>query len=77
MPRGPKREKRTSDAIGNTIMIAKIATGEIDKSALLTADGAAAVILGRMGGQARAKAMSAKRRKEISKMGAAKRWWKT
>jgi len=74
MPRGPKREKRTAD----TIMITKIASGEIDKSVLLTADGknAAAVILGRMGGQARAKAMTAKRRKEIAKTAAAERWWK-
>jgi len=78
MPRGPKREKRTADAIGNTIMIVKNANGEIDKSASLTADGknAAAVILGRMGGQARAKAMTAKRRKEIAKTAAAERWWK-
>ncbi len=27
MPRGPKGEKRPADAIGNAIMIAKIATG--------------------------------------------------
>lgn len=30
MPRGPKGEKRPADAIGNAIMIAKIATGEIE-----------------------------------------------
>jgi len=58
MPRGPKGEKRPADAIGNAIMVAKIATGEIDESSL-TADGknAAAVALGRMGGKARAKGM--------------------
>jgi len=28
MPRGPKGEKRPADAIGNAVMIAKIATGE-------------------------------------------------
>ena len=27
MPRGPKGEKRPADAIGNAVMIAKIATG--------------------------------------------------
>jgi hypothetical protein len=33
MPRGPKGEKRPADATGNAVMIAKIATGEIeDKS---------------------------------------------
>jgi len=49
MPRGPKGERRPADAIGNAIMIAKIATGEIDD--LTTDDGknAAAVALGRMG----------------------------
>jgi hypothetical protein len=55
-------------------MVGKIATGEMDD--LTTEDGknAAAVALGRMGGKARAKGMSAKRRKEIAKKAAAKRW---
>ena len=71
MPRGPKGEKRPADAIGNAIMIAKIATGDIT-----TDDGknAAAVALGRMGGKARAEGMTAKRRKEIAKKAAASRW---
>jgi hypothetical protein len=30
MPTGPKGEKRPTDVIGNAIMIAKIATGEIE-----------------------------------------------
>jgi hypothetical protein len=30
MPRGPKGEKRPADAIGAAVMIAKIATGEIE-----------------------------------------------
>jgi hypothetical protein len=30
MPRGPKGEKRPADVIGNVVMIAKIATGEIE-----------------------------------------------
>ena len=74
MPRGPKGEKRPGDAIGNAIMIARIATGEIED--ITTEDGknAAAVALGRMGGRARAAGMSAKRRKEIAKLAAAKRW---
>ncbi len=70
MPRGPKGEKRPADAI----MIARIATGEIED--ITTEDGknAAAVALGRMGGKARAAGMTAKRRKEIAKLAAAKRW---
>lgn len=72
MPRGPKGEKRPADAIGNAVMIAKIATGED----LTTEDGknAAAVALGRMGGKARAAGMTAKKRKEIAKKAAEKRW---
>jgi hypothetical protein len=74
MPRGPKGEKRSADAIGNAVMIAKIAAGEIED--ITTEDGknAAAVALGRMGGKARAEGMTAKRRKEIAKKAAEKRW---
>ena len=76
MPRGPKGEKRPAGNIGNAIMIAKIATGEIDD--LTTDDGknAAAVALGRMGGKARAEGMTAKRRTEIAKKAAKSRWGK-
>jgi hypothetical protein len=76
MPRGPKGEKRPADVIGAAVMIGKIATGEIND--LTTDDGknAAAVALGRMGGKARAEGMTAKRRKEIAKKAAAKRWSK-
>ena len=74
MPRGPKGEKRPADVIGAAVMIGKIATGEIED--LTTDDGknAAAVALGRMGGKKRAEGLSAKRRKEIAKKAAAKRW---
>jgi hypothetical protein len=72
MPQGPKGEKRPADAI----MVARIASGEIDD--LTTDDGknAAAVALGRMGGKARAEGMTAKRRTEIARKAAAKRWGK-
>lgn len=74
MPKGPKGEKRPGDVIGAAVMVGKIATGEIDD--LTTEDGknAAAVALGRMGGKKRAEGMSAKRRKEIAKAAAQKRW---
>jgi hypothetical protein len=54
----------------------RIATGEIEET--ITEDGknAAAVALGRMGGKARAAGMTAKKRKEIAKKAAAKRWFK-
>jgi hypothetical protein len=77
MPRGPKGEKRPADVISAAVMVGRIATGEIDESGK-TADGksAAAVELGRMGGKARAKGMTAKRRKEIAKKAAEERWAK-
>ncbi len=74
MPRGPKGEKRPANVNARAVMVARIATGEIEDK--MTDDGknAAAVALGRMGGKARAEGMTAKRRKEIAKKAAAKRW---
>lgn len=70
MPRGPKGEKRSVDAIGNAIMIAKIATGEIEhhgKTARTPLPWRWDVWA------ARAEGMAAKRRKETAKKAAAKR----
>ena len=74
MPRGPKGEKRPADAVGAAVMVAKIATGEAEDE--LTDDGKnkAAVELGRKGGLARAAKLSKKRRAEIARQAAAKRW---
>ena len=74
MPRGPKGEKRPADVNARAVMVARIATGEIEDK--MTDDGknAAPVAFGRMGGKARAEGMTAKRRKEIAKKAAAKRW---
>ena len=74
MPRGPKGEKRPADAVGAAVMVAKIATGEIEDE--LTDDGKnkAAQALGRLGGKARAKKLSKKRRAEIAKKAAKARW---
>lgn len=76
MPKGPKGEKRPADAIARAIKIARIATGE--EADELTDDGKdkAAVSLGKRGGAARAANLTAKRRKEIAKTAAAKRWSK-
>ncbi len=73
MPKGPKGEKRPADAIGN-VMIARIATGDIEDITTQDGKNAAAVALGRLGGKARAAGMTAKRRKEIAKLAAARRW---
>ena len=76
MPRGPKGEKRPADVVGNAVHVMRIATGQIDESVSPPDDGKdpAAVALGRKGGKARAEGLSAKRRKEIAKKAAKKRW---
>ena len=76
MPRGPRGEKRPADVIGAAVQIAKIATGEIEEDVGETEDGKdkAAVALGRKGGAARAAKLSKKRRADIAKKAAKKRW---
>jgi hypothetical protein len=74
MPRGPKGERRPADVNARAVMIAKIATGEVEDVTTDDGKNAAAVALGRMGGKARAAGMSAKRRKEIARKAAKTRW---
>jgi len=74
MPRGPQGERRPADVIGNAVKVMRIATGEDADDPADDRKNKAAQELGRMGGAARAKSMSAKRRKEIAKKAAAKRW---
>jgi hypothetical protein len=74
MPRGPRGERRPADVIGAAVMVAKLATGELQADIPDDGKNKAAQALGRLGGQARAKGMSAKRRKEIAKKAAQKRW---
>jgi hypothetical protein len=74
MPRGPKGERRPRDVIGNAVHVRRIATGQIADDVPDDGKNKAAQELGRMGGRARARGMSAKRRKEIARKAAAKRW---
>ena len=74
MPKGPKGEKRPADVIGNAVKVMRIATGEDSDTAPNDGKNRAAQELGKLGGAARAKSMSAKRRKEIAKKAAAARW---
>ena len=76
MPKGPKGEKRPADVIGAAVTVAKIATGEIEEDIDDDGKNKAAVELGRKGGEARAEKLSKKRRSEIAKKAAAKRWTK-
>jgi hypothetical protein len=74
MPRGPKGEKRPADTHAAAIVVAKIATGEIEDKVTDDGKNAAAVALGRLGGKARAASISKKRRTEIAKKAAKTRW---
>ena len=77
MPKGPQGQKRPADVNARAVMIAKIATGEIEETVTTPESegkNPAAVALGRMGGKARAAGMSATKRKEIAKKAAQKRW---
>jgi hypothetical protein len=73
MPKGPNGEKRPGDVIGAAIMVAKIATGEVEDNAT-PADKAHHSRGGKKGGAARAKALTPAQRSEIAKRAAAKRW---
>jgi len=74
MPRGPKGQKRPADVIGNAVRVMEIATGERDEEYDEDGKSRAAVELGRKGGAARARKLSKKRRAEIARAAAAKRW---
>jgi hypothetical protein len=74
MPRGPKGERRPADVNARAVLIAKIATGEVEDVTTNDGKNAAAVALGRIGGNARAAGMSARKRKEIARKAAKARW---
>ena len=76
MPKGPKGEKRPADVIGNAVKIMRIATGEESDVALDDGKNKAAQALGKLGGAARAKSMSATERKSVAVNAAKKRWKK-
>jgi hypothetical protein len=73
MAKGPRGEKRPADVNARAVMIAKIATGEIEDTKATTASELAR-LGGLKGGKARAKKLSANERSEIAKRAAAIRW---
>ena len=76
MPKGPQGQKRPADVIGNAVRVMEIATGQREEEYEGSSKNKAAAELGRLGGQARAKKLSKKKRSEIAKNAAAKRWCK-
>lgn len=76
MPRGPKGEKRPADVIGAAVMVARIATGEIEETTPASEGKGYARKGGLKGGDARARALSPERRSEIARQAAKARYGK-
>ncbi len=74
MPKGPRGERRPADVIGAAVKVMRIATGEEEDERDATASAAAQ--LGKLGGAARARNLTAEQRAEIAKKAAYKRWEK-
>lgn len=74
MPRGPKGEKRPADVIGNAVKVMRIAVGEESDDVLDDGKNKAAQALGKLGGAARAKSLSAAKRREIAVRAAKQKW---
>lgn len=74
MPKGPRGERRPADVVGNAVLIARIATGEVADTSEDDGKDKAAQAMGRKGGKARAASMTPERRTEIAKTAVAKRW---
>jgi hypothetical protein len=74
MPKGPQGEKRPADVIGAAVKVMRIATGEEQDEAEATASAAAQ--LGKLGGAARARNLTAEQRAEIARAAAGARWTK-
>jgi len=73
MPKGPGGEKRPGDVIGAAIMVAKIATGEIEDNPT-PADKAHHSRGGKKGGAARAAKLTSEERSTIARLAASRRW---
>lgn len=73
MAKGPQGQRRPADVVGCAVMVAKIATGEIDEE---TSKPSGKVRSGKAGARARAKKLSVEERSEIARVAAFARWGK-
>lgn len=69
MPKGPNGERRPADTIGAAVMVAKIATGEIEDNKK-----SGRVRSGKAGAKARKDALTPEKRSEIARKAANARW---
>lgn len=74
MPKGPKGQNHPADVVANAVLIARIATGEVEDAPESDGMSKAAQELGRMGGRARAEKLTKEQRAEIARKAAAGRW---
>jgi hypothetical protein len=72
MPKGPQGQKRPADVIGNAIMVAKIATGEVEDEKEVKSAGK--VRSGHAGARARNEALTPDERSDIARKAANGRW---
>lgn len=76
VPKGPQGQKRKADVIGNAVLIARIATGEVeDTTAQPTKASRSAGA--KKGGAARSAKLTPEQRSEIARMAADARWKKS
>ncbi len=71
MPRGPQGQKRPADVIATAVMVAKIATGEVED---LLSKVSGRVRSGHAGAKARSEKLTQDERTGIAKNAAAVRW---
>ena len=69
MPKGPQGQKRPADAIGAAVMVAQIATGEVEDNKK-----SGRVNSGKVGGRARSESLTSEERSNIAKLAAEVRW---
>lgn len=74
VPKGPQGQKRPADTIGCAVVVAKIATGEIDDEVDQRSVGK--IRSGKAGAKARAEKLSKEQRTEIARIAAHSRWSK-
>ncbi len=71
MPKGPRGERRPAGVVECAVMVAKIATGEIEETVTKPSG---RVRSGKAGAKARAERMSAEQRSTAARKAAASRW---
>jgi hypothetical protein len=72
MPRGPQGQKRPADIIGCAVVVAEIATGELQEEPDERSPGK--IRSGKAGAKARSEKLTPERRSAIARKAAAGRW---